>query len=360
MKTLPLLSLLISGGVLAAPISVTKNQDVTTTSVKGLEQLAKDQHLKSTHCGGFVASYTGETFLSPMMRFDNLVTDYTLSRGPLVQTLIKQVSPERMLATMTWFSSYPSRFYTTDSGVKAMKDLADKWKKLVKNLDYASVELVEHSDYRQNSVILTVKGKTDKVIVVGGHGDSINTAEGGPNPMAPGADDNASGISVITEVIQILADNDYQPNNTIKFMAYAAEEVGLLGSMDISARFNEQKVNVLGVIQFDGTNYAGSKDLSMVLIKDGTDARQNQFLGSLLDTYLKVPWNYDSCGYACSDHYSWTYRGYTASFPAESRIAEENPHIHSKLDTLDVSKNSAIHSVAFAQLGLAYVVELDK
>ena len=98
----------------------------------------------------------------------------------------------------------------------------------------------------------------------------------------------------------------------------------------------------------------------MVLIKDHTNQEQNKFLGSLIDTYLRVPWRYDTCGYACSDSYSWTYRGFPASFPAEARIKEENSHIHTAEDTLGVSSNSSSHSLNFAKLGIAYVVELDK
>lgn len=121
-----------------------------------------------------------------------------------------------------------------------------------------------------------------------------------------------------------------------------------------------KRKKIKGVIQFDGTNFKGSPDISIALINDLTDSGQNKFLGKLIDTYLKVPWEYDKCGYACSDSYSWTYRGYPASFPSESRISQENKNIHSARDTLAVSLNSASHSVIFAKLGLAYVVELDK
>lgn len=324
-----------------------------------LLELAEKNHEEKKYCGGFVASLKGESFLVPSLVPANVI-DYSIDRDSVVQSYIAQVNEPRLLANIEWFSSYLTRFYTTPTGVQAMKDLADKWAQMVKHLDYAKVELYQHKDWSQPSVILTIKGETDDLIVVGGHGDSINTDINKSDAPAPGADDNASGISVITEVIQVLSDNSYRPKNTIQFIAYAAEEVGLLGSMEITDKYQSENKNVRGVIQFDGTNFNGSKDLSIVLMRDHTNKEQNLFLGKLIDTYIKVKWGYDECGYACTDSYSWTYRGYTASFPAEARLKEENPHIHSARDTLEVSLQSATHAVKFAKLGIAYVVELDK
>jgi leucyl aminopeptidase len=352
--------LFIQSFVHAETVTVTGSSKMPVQmSQDQLLQLAQKHHEQNNYCGGFVASLKGESFLVPSIVPVNM-TDYSLSRASVVENYINQVNEPRLIANIEWFSSYLTRFYTTPTGVQAMKDLADKWGQMVKHLDYAKVKLYQHKDWPQPSVILTIKGETDDLIVVGGHGDSINTDINKPTAPAPGADDNASGISVITEVIQVLSDNSYRPKHTIQFIAYAAEEVGLLGSMEITDKYQTEKKNVRGVIQFDGTNFNGSKDLSIVLIRDHTDKEQNLFIGKLIDTYVKVKWGYDECGYACTDSYSWTYRGYTASFPAEARLKEENPHIHSARDTLAVSLQSATHAVKFAKLGLAYVVELDK
>jgi leucyl aminopeptidase len=366
MKFVILLSLFFADTVFALPVTVTRPMGTQNllrsveVSSSNLSSLSEKLHQNSNRCGGFVASFEGEVFNSPAKINSMPFNVYTIDRAQMVSNLMDQVSEPRLLANIEWFSSYPTRYYLSASGIKAMQDLAHKWAKMAKHLNFASIELIYHKNFKQPSVVLTLQGETDDVIVVGGHGDSINSDDEKINAKSPGADDNASGISVITEVILILTQNDYRPRNTVKFMAYAAEEVGLLGSMDISGRFEDARINVKGVIQFDGTNFKGSKNLGMVLINDHTDGKQNIFIGSLIDKYLKIPWNYDLCGYACSDSYSWTYRGFPASFPAESLVKEENPHIHTALDTLDVSENSAIHSVNFAKLGVAYVIELDK
>ncbi len=330
------------------------------TTSDNLDELSQLVHEKQGHCGGFLTSFTEQIHHQPTQVSYNTLSLYELSKGDQVREYLQEVSENRIFETIEWFSSYPTRYYTTKTGIKAMEDLAVKWRNIVKDLSFAKVELVHHQKWKQPSVVLTLTGIKNDVIIIGGHGDSINTDENTPLSHAPGADDNASGISVITEVIKVLSLKGYQPQNTIKFMAYAAEEVGLLGSMDLALKYQEAKIPVKGVLQFDGTNYRGSKQFEMVLISDGTDQVQNKFLGMLLDTYLKIRWSYDKCGYACSDHYSWTYHGFPASFPAEAKVREENPHIHTAEDTLSVSNNSAAHSVNFAKLGIAYVLELDK
>lgn len=330
------------------------------TTSENLDVLSQLVHEKQGHCGGFLTSFSNQIHNRPVQQSFNTLSLYELSKGDQVRDYLDEVSEERIFETIEWFSSYPTRYYTTPSGIKAMEDLAVKWKTIVKDLNFANVELIHHAKWKQPSVVLTLTGIKKDVIIIGGHGDSINTDENTPHSHAPGADDNASGISVITEVIKVLSIKGYQPQNTIKFMAYSAEEVGLLGSMDLALQYQQAQIPVKGVLQFDGTNYRGSKNFEMVLISDGTDQVQNKFLGMLLDTYLKIRWSYDKCGYACSDHYSWTYHGFPASFPAEAKVREENPRIHTAEDTLDVSNNSAAHSVNFAKLGIAYVLELDK
>ena len=55
-------------------------------------------------------------------------------------------------------------------------------------------------------MILTIQGTDlpNEVVVLGAHLDSINTSGGGSNEqVAPGADDDASGIASLTEVIRV-------------------------------------------------------------------------------------------------------------------------------------------------------------
>ena len=193
--------------------------------------------------------------------------------------------------------------------------------------------------------------------MLGGHLDSIRSGSNTSSTIAPGADDNASGIATLSEVIRVLLSNGFAPDRTVKFMGYAAEEVGLLGSADIATDHQNAGTNVVGVMQLDMTAYNGSVP-DIALIDDNTNAQLSAFTGQLIDTYLPtLQWTYSTCGYGCSDHASWHNRGFPAVMPFEARMGEHNPTIHTSNDTTATFNNTADHSLKFAKLALAFAVE---
>ena len=200
--------------------------------------------------------------------------------------------------------------------------------------------------------------KPDEVIIIGAHLDSINLLGTKDTTKAPGADDDASGVAGLTEVLRVVAASGYKPRRTIKLIAYAAEEVGLRGSQEIAQEYKKNGTNVVGVIQLDMTNFKGS-DKDIYVFSDYTDEAQNQFLVKLVKAYLPtLTVGYDKCGYACSDHAAWHAQGYATSMPFESQIKKDNPRIHTSGDTLANNGGQAVHSLKFARLAAAYAVEL--
>jgi leucyl aminopeptidase len=322
-----------------------------------LEDLSELMHEHHDRCGGYMVHDTLEDALAPDALRRGPV-DYTIDRDGIVRSAMALIQEDQIRGTIRELSSMQNRYYQSKHGAEASLWMQDKWKKLAGSRDDVTIELFDQG-YAQKSVIMTITGTTkpDEIIVIGGHLDSI--ALGGKNANAPGADDDASGIATLTEVARVLLADGYRPERTIKFMAYAAEEVGLRGSLAIARDYQKRRVNVVGALQLDMTNYAGS-DKDIWLMKDFTDAQQNAFLVALIETYVGATYGFDACGYACSDHASWTRIGVPASMPFESRMNERNKHIHTKKDTLELSDNNAQHAVKFARLGVAYAVEMAK
>ena len=285
---------------------------------------------------------------------------YSITAEDEVNPLIPQVSEKEVTSTIKHLSSYRNRYYKSESGVKAVEWIHEKWSSLVAHRSDSKVEFYRHSRWAQPSVILTIAGESAETIIVGGHADSIAGYWGRDRAHAPGADDNASGIATLTEIIRVLAGSSFKPSKTIKFMGYAAEEVGLLGSKEIAKSMKQNGDQVIGVMQLDMTNFKGS-DLDIVMMTDYTNQQQNEFIGTLLDKYLpEVSWGYDKCGYGCSDHASWHGEGFPASMPFESKKGDMNNNIHTSRDTIEQSRGGSYHAVKFAKLGLAFVVELDR
>jgi Zn-dependent M28 family amino/carboxypeptidase len=70
-----------------------------------------------------------------------------------------------------------------------------------------------------------VKGKTDDIIVISAHYDHVGVNN---SQIYNGADDNASGVSVLLGIAEYF--KDYKPQNTLLFIAFDAEEMGLQGA----------------------------------------------------------------------------------------------------------------------------------
>lgn len=332
-------------------------------------------HHRFKRCGGFVTLGQSPHFLSEnqtqlktKMGLQKVLTstiNYEINQETRVREWFEQVQATNMEETIIHLSSYKTRYYKAPEGVESMQWIAAKWTALTQSRSDISLELYDHKKYPQPTVILTIKGKktTDRdlgpVIILGGHGDSINTDDEGIHSHAPGADDNAAGIALLTEIIRLIVQNNYAPTHTIQFIAYAAEEVGIQGSYHLAGLYrHERKIDVRGVMQFDGVNYKG-QTYDLALVGDNTNEAQNNFVASLIDTYIQAKWRYEYCGYACSDHAAWNYQGYIASYPVEAIASESNPHFHTAEDTFDKSNYSAEHAVMFTKLGIAYLLELD-
>ncbi|MGB0494876.1 MAG: M20/M25/M40 family metallo-hydrolase [Kangiellaceae bacterium] len=351
-------------------VSLSKKENVHTETKVNLVAISSDQvnllsklmHDEFNRCGGFVAHQSLQDAKQYVANEGRVIKskniEYSITETELVNQLLNQVVADNMSSTVNSLSNYNNRYYAAQTGEDAANWLMNEWADIVSTRSDISVELYQHSAWQQPSVIATIPGTTnaDEVVIVGGHLDSINGSSQ-QTGRAPGSDDNASGIAVVTELLRAIAVADYQPSRTIKIMGYAAEEVGLRGSDDIAQQHLTDNINVVGVAQFDMTGFKGDQHRDITLISDFTDNAQNQFMTQLLDTYLpEVTYGFDPCGYACSDHASWNNRNFPASFPFEASFGNHNQRIHTASDdTFD-----AEHALKFAKLAMVYVIEMAK
>ena len=78
------------------------------------------------------------------------------------------------------------------------------------------------------NVIGVLKGTSDKHVVIGAHMDHLGLD--GDGDAYNGADDNASGTTAVLELAEAFGKSKTKPKDTIVFIAFNAEELGLLGS----------------------------------------------------------------------------------------------------------------------------------
>ena len=260
-------------------------------------------------------------------------------------------------------SSFKNRYFDSNSGIDSANWIQRKWKEITSSRTDIKIKSYKHT-FKQNSVILTVPGSSNDgdIVVLGAHLDSIII----PWPRgtqlnridAPGADDDASGITVLTEAIRAIVDAGYRPHKTIQFQAYAKEEKGLKGSKDIAKRYRSEGKKVLGMLNFDMVGYNSGRSKHVVCFDKNNfnNGDQMYFLMKLMRVYIKeVPYGTTNCRRGCSDHASWTRNEYPANMIDECKLS---PHWHKKTDTvanLDVNQISR-----FAQLAVVYVAEIAK
>ena len=317
-------------------------------------------HENFNRCGGYIfhdslaaaQQYTANIALTPQV-----MVNYTIDNASGVNSLLNQLSSSNLTSTVDTLSNYNNRYYTSSTGAESANWLKGHWASITSERSDITVELYSHS-WQQPSVITTITGTSNssEVVIVGGHLDSINSS----NPSSgrsPGADDNASGIAVVTETLRAIVASGFKPKRTIKFIGYDAEEVGLRGSKAIAQDYKNQGMNIVGVAQFDMVGYKGTANKDIVFMTDYTNSGQNTFMTQLIDTYLSdISYGYDQCGYGCSDHASWHNQGYPASMPFESNMSDINSSIHTASDS---NFNSA-HALKFARLSATFVAELAK
>ena len=330
-----------------------------------LDALTVKVHAQLRHCGGFARHASAQEALAVLRRVAARPTalaapSYAIDNQAAVNALLPQMQASNILSTIESLAAFQNRRHQSSHGVAASNWLFNAWKNLNPgNRRDVRVWQIVHPSWPQKSVAFQIEGtgNSGEVIVIGGHLDSI--ANDDPETVrAPGADDDASGVAAMTEVIRVLMANNFQPKRSIRFVAYAAEEAGLLGSQEIVARQAAERARVVGVLQLDMTAYQGDAT-DMWLISDYTNAAQNQFIADLAAAYLPlITIGYDRCGYACSDHASWHNGGYAASFPFESSLAHHNPGIHTQNDVPVIFGNQAGHALKFSRLAMAYAVEL--
>src|SRR2546428_4688908 len=97
------------------------------------------------------------------------------------------------------------------------------------------------TERRSSANVIAVKPGTsspEEVVVVGAHLDTV--------PPSPGANDNASGVAAVLEVARLLA--EVPTARTVHFVAFGAEELGLVGS---SYYLANRTLAVTGMVNLD-------------------------------------------------------------------------------------------------------------
>jgi hypothetical protein len=202
------------------------------------------------------------TFLSESAaRLLTMVEDFP------TDSVVTRVSLDSLYAFVTRLEAFETRYIYTDSILAARDWIAGKF------VSWGYTEVSMPSLFYNGTEIYNVRAvkqgwaEPDKVIVVGGHYDSITYGQTpGPLYYAPGADDDGSGTAMVLEMARILADIPLR--KTIIFEAFTAEEVGLVGSSFSANNFAADGTDLEVMYNFDMVAYTAN-DLWDINVSSG-------------------------------------------------------------------------------------------
>ena len=188
---------------------------------------------------------------------------------PEIKKMLTEVKAENMEATVRKLASFGTRHTLSDTksntrGIGAaqrwVKSEFDKYAlesggRLTSVIDYFTIKADGRriaTDSQLGNVMATLKGTDptdDRVLIISGHLDSRNTDVMDVKSDAPGANDDASGVSAMMELTRIMSKREFP--FTLIFVAVVGEEQGLYGAKHLADVAKEAKWNVVAMINND-------------------------------------------------------------------------------------------------------------
>jgi Zn-dependent M28 family amino/carboxypeptidase len=188
----------------------------------------------------------------------------------------------------------------------------------------------------------TNKELAEAPLVVSAHYDHLGLGwpdayKGNKGKIHHGADDNASGISVILELAKILGKN-YKPARPIIFIAFSGEEAGLVGSKYFVEHptMNIKTQNIIADLNFDTVGRLFGKK---IMILNWRSAREWKFIFMGTDYVTGIPTDLIKEQLDASDQVAFLKKG----IPAVQFFSGPNRDYHKPTDTAEkIDKNGLV------------------
>jgi len=238
-----------------------------------------------------------------------------------------------------WVTGYDDVLYTTDAGQNWIQQVDD---------------LI--TPVNKYNVVAVLPGQTEpgKECLITAHYDNTSND---PYNYAPGADDNGSGTAAVLTAAHIL--KDFEFDYTLKFVGFAGEEQGLLGSEAYAAEAAQRGDTIIGVYNFDMIAYEGN-NVNIIELHAGTGASSGALaditIGVINDYGLALtPQKITTGATDRSDHASFWAYGFPAILGIED-FDDFNPAYHTTGDRISIF--DLPYFTDFAKAGIASLAVL--
>ncbi|WP_187270131.1 M28 family metallopeptidase [Pontibacter qinzhouensis] len=212
--------------------------------------------------------------------------------------------------------------------------LASAWPERAKKVKFKTeAEFVPA--YQTQNVIAAVEGSVqpDSFIVFTAHYDHLGGQ--GKDVYFPGANDNASGTAMLLELAEHYSKPENKPAYSIVFIAFAAEEAGLVGSF----HYTNNPLFPLSQIRFLlNLDMLGTGDAGMMAVNGSVHSQEFKLLTDLNNTYMHLPQIRSRGKAANSDHYPFSEKGVPAFFFYTLGGTTAYHNVHDKPEQLPLTR----------------------
>jgi hypothetical protein len=247
---------------------------------------------------------------------------------PILDSIVARIKEDSVEAIDTRLMNFHTRYVYTDSNDLAQEYIRQKFL----SYGYTDVEtdVFYPSGWPAHNVICTKTGTDfpDKIIIIGAHYDSYNT-QSDPMIFAPGADDNGSGTVAVLEAARALA--DVPTSKTIIFIAFDAEEIGLVGSDFFAGNALASGMDIELMLNMDMIGYDPSYSGWIFYGTNSVSQGYADLAVDLTNTYTSSM-GYSAAAGGSSDHYPFAQRGYRFVYAQESEF--NTPGWHTDIDII--------------------------
>jgi hypothetical protein len=276
------------------------------------------------------------------------VQEFHAAKDSLVQFIVDHVSKDNLRGLVQSLQAFQTRFSSTPNCEAAGDYIFHYFQ--AQGLDPAYESFDFDGGYSSRNIIADKTGKTDpaRILILCGHYDSTSNE---PAALAPGADDDASGVAAVMEAARIF--RPYAFDFTVRFIAFSAEEWGLYGSRNYAAQARNRGDEIIGVINLDMIAYANlmPEDLELFVNNDSQWLAERFKIAAGFYSGLQANLIVDA-SMVYSDHAPFWDTGYPALLGIEDSPLT-NPYYHQTTDTAATLNLDFFTAAAKAALGTA-------
>jgi Peptidase family M28 len=275
-----------------------------------------------------------------------------LARKPIeidesIASQLKLVSTVNLKRVIESLANFPNR-HSKSENIHKVADYLQAELTTIGYSDNVHFHEYEEGNYRLKNIICdkrgSIVGDADATLLFCAHYDTILMHDlEDAKSIAPGADDNASGVSALVEIARIISGLELKHN--VRFAFFSGEEQGLWGSKNYAQHMQDVGEKIYCVINMDmcaepkylpyRTTYVDVDDgtTGVDSTNDGLSLEFGNKMEQMAKDYADLKVKFDPI--FASDYMPFEARGYVCIGGYDGSAVEGNSHYHNATDVLE-------------------------